>query len=195
MNSLSTIALPPIAGFQGYSRRLADAMALTDWTTLESLGFALQRCIREGGQTFICGNGGSAANALHIANDFFYGVTRDSGKRFKVHALPANVSVLTCLGNDEGYAAIYAKQLATLADVNDILIVLSGSGNSPNIIEALHEARRIGMKSYAILGYSGGRALDLADRVLHYPINDMQIAEDMQVIIGHMLMQWLRENP
>jgi D-sedoheptulose 7-phosphate isomerase len=96
-----------------------------------------------------------------------------------------------CLANDEGYDHVFSLQLAVQARPGDVLIVLSGSGNSPNVIEALHEAEKIGMRSYAVLGFTGGRAKALANVPIHVEVNDMQIAEDMQVIIGHMLMQWL----
>jgi D-sedoheptulose 7-phosphate isomerase len=184
-------SVPPVIGFQDYARRLNDSLALTDWSAVEALGLALRDCLRRRRQVFLCGNGGSAANALHIANDLFYGITRKRGTGLRVQALPANVSLLTCLANDEGYASVYAEQLATLANPDDVLIVLSGSGNSPNIIEALHQARRMGLLSYAILGFNGGKAKALADRALHFPVEDMQIAEDLQVVVGHMLMQWL----
>src|SRR5262249_43298860 len=124
-------------------------------------------------------------------NDLFYGITKKRGPGLRVHALPANVGLLTCLANDEGYANIYSAQLATLANPGDVLIALSGSGNSPNILEALNEAKKVGMTSFAILGYSGGKAKGMADYALHFAIDDMQISEDLQVIVGHVLMQWL----
>ena len=78
-----------------------------------------------------------------------------------------------------------------LARAGDVLVVFSGSGNSPNIVKALEEAKTIGMTSYALLGYSGGKAKALSDVPIHFAIDDMQIAEDAQMVIGHMLMQWL----
>jgi D-sedoheptulose 7-phosphate isomerase len=78
-----------------------------------------------------------------------------------------------------------------MARPEDVLIVFSGSGNSPNILKALEEAKRVGMRSYAVLGYSGGKAKALADVTIHFAIDDMQIAEDAQLIVGHMIMQWL----
>jgi D-sedoheptulose 7-phosphate isomerase len=181
----------PAARFQDYASRLSAALATTDWNKVEQLGRTLMDCLDTRRQVFICGNGGSAGNALHIVNDFFYGVTKKRGPGLRVHALPANVSVLTCLANDEGYASIYSMQLETLAQRDDVLIVLSGSGNSPNILAALETAKTIGMQSFAILGYDGGKAKAMADCALHYAVDDMQIAEDTQLIIGHMLMQWL----
>jgi D-sedoheptulose 7-phosphate isomerase len=108
-----------------------------------------------------------------------------------VHSLSANPSTLTCLANDEGYDHVFSLQLAVLAREGDVLVTFSGSGNSPNILEALQEAKKVGMTSYAVLGYSGGKAKALADVPIHFAIDDMQIAEDAQLIVGHMLMQWL----
>ncbi len=181
----------PTDRFKDYAKRLTAAMESTDWSKVEELGQALLGCLENRRQVFICGNGGSAGNALHIVNDFFYGVTKKRGPGLRVQALPANVSLLTCLANDEGYESIYSLQLETLAEKGDVLIVLSGSGNSPNILAALDSARKIGVKSFAILGYTGGKAKAMADCALHYAVDDMQIAEDTQLIVGHMLMQWL----
>ena len=76
----------------------------------------------------------------------------------------------------------------------DVLIVLSGSGNSANVVHALERAKQLGMKSFAILAFSGGRCLELADVAMHFEINDMQIAEDTQLVVGHLCMQWLNTN-
>ena len=112
----------------------------------------------------------------------------------RVHALSANPAILTCLGNDIGYDRIFAEQLAVYGRSSDLLIVLSGSGNSPNILAVLEQAKMMGIKSYAILGFQGGLSKQLADVPIHFPIEDMQIAEDLQLIVGHMLMQWLYIN-
>jgi len=140
---------------------------------------------------FICGNGGSAGNAIHLANDFNYGIDKTKGVGLRIEALPANSSVITCIANDEGYDQIFSQQLKVKADRNDVLIVLSGSGNSPNILRALEVGNKIGMKTFAILGYSGGKCKDIAQYPIHFEINDMQISEDLQLIVGHILMQWL----
>ena len=109
-------------------------------------------------------------------------------------ALTANSSILTCLGNDVGYDAIFSEQLKTLGQSGDLLLVFSGSGNSPNVVEAIKTAKDLGMKSYAIVGFSGGKCKELADHHIHVEIDDMQISEDFQSIVGHMLMQWLKAN-
>ncbi|MDO8289834.1 MAG: SIS domain-containing protein [Parvibaculum sp.] len=177
--------------FADYSVRLSALMADTDWSPVSALAEEFLDCWKTGRQIFIAGNGGSAGNAIHLANDFVYGISKKPGSGLRIHALPANSAVLTCLANDEGYDKIFSLQLAVQARPDDVLIVLSGSGNSPNILVALDEAKRIGMKSYGILGYTGGKALGMVDVPIHFNIDDMQISEDMQLIVGHMIMQWL----
>lgn len=185
---------PGSTTFAAYSARLQEVLKNADWSPVERLAGELLDCWRSGRQVFLCGNGGSAGNAIHLANDFLYGISKTSGSGLRVTALPANAAVLTCLANDQGYDKIFSSQLAVLARKGDLLIALSGSGNSPNILDALGQAKSIGMKSYAILGYSGGKAKALADEPIHFAVDDMQISEDMQLVVGHMLMQWLYAN-
>ena len=112
----------------------------------------------------------------------------------RVDALPANAGVITCLANDTGYDNIYSHQLEVKGRPGDLLIVLSGSGNSANVVRALKTANQIGMRSFAIVAFGGGRCLELADMPIHFKINDMQIAEDTQLVVGHLCMQWLNSN-
>ncbi|MGZ0080410.1 SIS domain-containing protein [Methylomonas sp. YC3] len=174
-----------------YSARLQSVLSSADWSGVSSLAEAMEKCWQSGRQVFFCGNGGSAGNAVHMANDFVYGVAKKTGGGIKATALSANQSVMTCFANDVGYDSIYSEQLAVFAQAGDVLVALSGSGNSPNIVKAIEQAKTMDVKTYAILGYSGGKCKDLADVSIHFPIDDMQIAEDMQLIVGHMLMQWL----
>lgn len=180
--------------FTDYASRLQGLLESVDWSRLTQLAEELKDCWRNDRQVFLCGNGGSAGNAIHLANDLLYGVSKTRGRGLRAHALSANASVITCLANDVGYDEIFSYQLAVQAGPGDVLIVLSGSGNSPNIVSALQQARKTGMRSYAIVGYSGGKAKSLADVSIHFVANDMQIAEDMQLIAGHMIMQWLYQN-
>jgi len=108
--------------------------------------------------------------------------------------LPANAGIITCLANDTGYANIYAHQLQVKGRPGDLLIVLSGSGNSANVVQALETANVMGLKTFAILAYSGGRCRELAEVSIHFAIDDMQIAEDTQLVVGHLCMQWLNSN-
>lgn len=161
---------------------------------IETLCQALYHAWREGRCIYLCGNGGSAGNAIHLANDFLYGAGIKNGKGLRVEALSANPSVLTCLANDLGYEHIYSEQLKVKAGRGDVLIVLSGSGNSPNVVKALEVGKALGMRTFAILGFSGGRCKALADVFIHFEVNDMQIAEDIQLIVGHICMQWLSKQ-
>jgi D-sedoheptulose 7-phosphate isomerase len=180
-----------------YKEYLKRIEAILDQFPLESvhhLSLSLQQAWRAENKIFLCGNGGSAGNAIHLANDYIYGIDKKEGIGLQVEALPSNSSILTCLANDEGYETIFSHQLKVKASQGDILIILSGSGNSPNVVSALKVGNDIGMKTYAILGFSGGECKKLAQNSIHFEIDDMQISEDLQLIVGHMSMQWLAEN-
>ena len=127
-----------IESFNNYANRLGTVLRDTDWKIIAELTESLLLCWEHGQQVFICGNGGSAANAIHLANDFIYGVAKEKGKGLKAIALSANSAVLTCLANDLGYDAIFSEQLAVQGHKGDVLIVLSGSGNSSNVIAAIN---------------------------------------------------------
>lgn len=145
-------------------------------------------------QIFLIGNGGSAGNAIHIANDWIYGICKKNGGGIKVHALSANAAVLTCLANDEGYDQIFVRQLSVLANEGDLLIALSGSGNSKNIVSAVDYCNKNGIKTSAILGFNGGQVKKIVNIPLHIEVDDMQISEDIQLIIGHIIMRSLMKN-
>lgn len=147
----------------------------------------LAEVIRKAGRVFLCGNGGSAANAIHIANDLVAcGV--------KAHALPAEIATLTAFANDHGYDSAFAMQVEVLASPGDLLIALSGSGRSPNILRALEAAKRKGVTTYAIVGgYHAEEppACQAADMAVKIG-DDMQGAEEWQLVLGHEAMKELR---
>jgi D-sedoheptulose 7-phosphate isomerase len=169
-------------------------MSLGVMRDIQQLAEALLVAWREGRYIYLCGNGGSAGNAIHLANDLIYGVGVKNGGGLRVEALSANAAVLTCLANDLGYENIYSEQVKVKGKFGDVLVVLSGSGNSPNVVKAIEAGNVIGMKTFAILGFSGGRCKELAQFPIHFEIDDMQIAEDIQLIVGHICMQWLCEQ-
>lgn len=176
-----------------YVERLNYALNHEAMEQVPELGAHLRRAWKEGKSVYLCGNGGSAGNAIHLANDLIYGAGMKAGVGLKVESLSANPAVLTCLGNDLGYDQIYAQQIRVKGEAGDVLIVLSGSGNSPNVVHALEVANGLGMITCAILGFAGGKCKDLAQIPIHFPVNDMQISEDLQLIVGHICMQWLCE--
>lgn len=181
-----------------YLNRLHACFSTEVLLAVETLAQDIRQAWVDGHNVFICGNGGSAANAMHIANDFTYGIGAcgpgPSLPGLRIEALPANSGVITCLANDTGYDNIYAHQLQVKGQPEDLLIVLSGSGNSPNVVRALEMATEQKMKTYAIVAFSGGRCLDLAQVPIYFATHDMQIAEDTQLVVGHLCMQWLSRN-
>jgi D-sedoheptulose 7-phosphate isomerase len=182
---------PPPSAIRDYLSRALSVLTPDTESQLEELIAALLEVWAKDRRVYLCGNGGSAANAIHLANDFLYGVGVRKGKGLRVEALSANPAVVTCLANDLGYEHIFSAQLHVKGAPGDVLIALSGSGNSPNIIKAIEQANAIGMKTFAILGFSGGKCKGLAQTSLHFPVDDMQIAEDLQTVVGHICMQRL----
>ena len=148
------ISLRP--GFLEYGNAVQGLLAGFSMASFTRARSALETCRRSRRNLFLCGNGGSAANANHLATDLVYGVGSRGKPLFRAHSLAANPSVLTCLGNDTGYAQTFSRQLRALAQPWDVLVAFSGSGNSPNIIEALRTARRMKVLTIAFLGFSGG---------------------------------------
>jgi D-sedoheptulose 7-phosphate isomerase len=177
-----------------YCQRLSDVLNSGQMEGVAYLANELRDAWRDQRSIYFCGNGGSAGNAIHLANDFIYGAGVNFGKGLRVEALSSNPAVLTCLANDIGYEKIFSEQIRVKGRPGDILIALSGSGNSPNIINALEVANSLGLKTFAILGFDGGKSKELAQFPIHFPITDMQVAEDLQLIVGHICMQWLCEN-
>jgi D-sedoheptulose 7-phosphate isomerase len=177
--------------FLDYHAKLSRTLSETETDTIELLVERLRDVWASGRQLFLCGNGGSASNATHLATDFLYGIDRKSGMGIKAHALSANAAIMTCLANDEGYDTVFAKQLSVYSNEGDVLIALSGSGNSPNILSVLECAKSIGVETFAILGFDGGKAKQLADHAIHFELDDMQISEDLQCMVLHYAMQRL----
>lgn len=175
--------------YKNYAQRLSNLILGYNWENVELLVEDLISCWKRKGKIFLCGNGGSAANASHLANDLIYGVSPGNGDGIHAVSLSCNPSVMTCISNDVSYCEIFAYQLSVMAQKNDLLIVFSGSGNSKNIVNAVKKAKKIGLKTYAVLGFTGGKVRDIVDIPIHFPINDMQISEDCQQIVGHMIMK------
>ena len=177
---------------RAYGRRLHDALNGGPIDAIAELARTLATSLTERRQVFIVGNGGSAGNAIHLANDFLYGMGLPQRVGLRVEALAANPSIMTCLANDISYDEVFAEQLRIKGSAGDVLIVLSGSGNSPNVVRALETANAMNMKTFALLGYSGGKCRALAQVPIHFSVDDMQVAEDLQLVVGHICMQWVR---
>lgn len=177
-----------VAAYSSKLHRMIDSPTMSK---VDLLARSIARVWREDRYMYFCGNGGSAGNANHLANDFTYGVGLRHGKGIRVESLSANPSVVTCLGNDIGYEKIFSEQIRVKGRAGDLLVVFSGSGSSPNVVRALETGNEIGMETVAILGFDGGASLGLASLAIHFPIDDMQVSEDLQLSVGHLVMQWL----
>lgn len=141
---------------------------------------------------FVCGNGGSASISEHFSCDHSKGVATNTEFLPKIHSLSSNMSLLTALANDNGYEEIFSAQLLLQAKKDDVLVVISSSGNSPNIIRALEVATQLQMKTVALTGFTGGKAKELASFNLHIPVNNYGIVEDCHQILMHILAQYIR---
>lgn len=150
---------------------------------------ALLDCYNRGGTVYTCGNGGSASTATHMVCDFGKGTCYDLDKKFHFACLNDNIPTIMAIANDDSYDNIFVYQLKDRLTKNDLLLAISGSGNSHNIVKAVDYAKEVGAKIIGVTGYNGGKLLKAADYHLHAPIDDMQITEDVHLIFNHMMMK------
>lgn len=181
-----------ITDYLAAQKRAVDSISVEGITRCIEL---LQEAHTADRQIFVCGNGGSASNASHFATDLGKGSSDILGQRFRVLSLTDNVSWITALGNDYSYEEIFSRQLANYSRPKDVLIAVSVSGNSPNVVKALEWAQGHGMQSIALVGAKRGRAAELANEVL--VVDDVHYGrvEDTQMHILHMLCYAFMELP
>lgn len=160
---------------------------------IEILGL-LRKAQRERRQVFIFGNGGSAATASHMVCDFIKNTRRPDRTRMKVIGLADNMPTLSAYANDEGYDRVFAEPLESLGEPGDLVIAISGSGNSPNVLRAVETARNNGLTTVGLTGFAGGKLKDLVDVCLVIPSNSMEQIEDMHMVVDHLLTLSLRAN-
>lgn len=162
---------------------------------LEEINLAVNAILEarnRGGTIYTMGNGGSAATASHMVCDFAKGATEClGGKKFLFECLCDNTPIIMAIANDIGYEEVFVHQLKDKLKPDDLLIAISGSGNSENVIRAAQYAKKRGIPIVGITGYSGGRLRELADYMMHVDIDDMQIAEDIHMIFDHMMLRVL----
>lgn len=162
---------------------------------LEKLTHSLQTIWREDRQVFAIGNGGSASNASHFATDLGKGASDKLGKRFRVSSLTDNVAWITALGNDYSYDEIYSRQLENFACPGDLLIAISVSGNSPNLVKAVEWANQNGLETASLVGAKRGRLAEISKQVLVTEDTHYGRVEDVQMHILHMLCYAFMELP
>ncbi len=184
-----------------------EAFQRLDLESVNKVMNVLEEARLSGKHIFICGNGGSAATASHYAGDFNKGVnlglcgldghgsdsTPNSEKMagiplYNFECLSDNIPTMMAVSNDESYAEAFRFPLSVKMKAGDILIGISGSGNSLNVINAMDYAKKNGGTTIAIVGYNGGRMREIADYNIHVDINDMQVSEDLHMVLDHMMM-------
>lgn len=147
-----------------------------------------------GRQIFVMGNGGSAATASHMVCDFNKGLVAEGKKRFKFICLNDNMATLMAYANDVSYNNVFVEPLKNFMQPGDLVIGISGSGNSMNVVKAIEWANENGGKTISLVGYSGGKLKELSQNVVHADIENMQIVEDIHIILNHMIMYTLCKN-
>ena len=143
---------------------------------------------------YFFGNGGSASTASHFVVDIGKATIRGDHRRFKCVALVDNVETLTAWANDAEYSRVFSEPLATLAVAGDVAFGISGSGNSPNVLEAMHTAKRLGLRTIGLTGIGGGKLKGAVEVPVVVPSNSMQHVEDVHLLICHLLTAYLRDE-
>ena len=157
----------------------------------------LRESIKNNQRIFVGGNGGSAALAQHYVCDLSKGATPDwinNRNRYKAISLSSDVSYMTCISNDAGYDQVFKQQLINLASPNDIVILISSSGNSPNVVEAAKYAKEAGLVVIGVTGFKGGKLKELSDYSAHMKLDSYEVCEDIHAIFGHFLAVYLRDS-
>ncbi len=173
---------------QDYLTHEVETIRALDVNAINSALNLLEEAFERESTVYIFGNGGSSATASHFQNDFNKGVSEHTEKKFRFHCLNDNVATLMAISNDLGFENVFRQQIIGRLRPGDIAIAISGSGNSPNIINAVEYAKEQGTKIIGITGYDGGKLKALSDVSLHAPVNSMQIAEDIHMIFDHLMM-------
>ena len=173
-----------------YVTRVHAALEALPRDTMGTLGELLFRAYQNDKQVFVIGNGGSASTASHMAADLAKNTIGPNMRRFRIHSLNDNISLVTALANDIGYDHIFSEQLENSVRAGDVLIVISGSGNSRNVLNAMRYARRQSAQVVALLGFDGGAAIELADITVLVQSRDYGIVEDMHLVVNHILVEY-----
>lgn len=175
-----------------YTNQLNEVLKQLPEDKFAEINDVLQAARETGSQIFVIGNGGSAATASHMVCDFSKN-TREAGRqRLRAICLNDNVPSVLAYANDEGYEVIFSEQLLALGRPGDVLIAISGSGNSSNILKAIEAARQLQIKVIGLTGFKGGKMKDMTDICLVVPSDSMEIIEDAHLIINHILAGLLR---
>jgi D-sedoheptulose 7-phosphate isomerase len=183
-----------IGNAQSYFACLSQTVRKLPFEVIDRVSDVLLDAYDSGRTIYLFGNGGSAALASHFACDLGKGTISGSTKRFRVLALTDNVPLMTAWANDSRYEDIFAEQLANFVGEDDIAFAISGSGNSPNVLNALKVAREAKAITIGLAGYQGGRMKELCDLCMVVPSDNMQIIEDLHLCVAHALFSAVRRK-
>ena len=188
--------LGSILGAKDYLQRVCDEVRNLDLRQLENIATIIESAYHDGRFVFIIGNGGSGATASHLAEDLAKCTLRDfeNQKRLRVLSLTDNTAGIMAWGNDEGYDRIFVEQLKNLASPGDVLLAISGSGNSPNILRAVDWCNKQGMVTVGLTGFGGGQLRGSAHHNFHVAIDDMGIVESIHLVAFHWVIDDLNRR-
>lgn len=181
---------------QRYKEKINDLFSVLDVRVLEKVIQALLTAFQEDRTVFIAGNGGSAATASHIHEDFVFYSRHFARKRPRIISLTNNIAFITAISNDIGYEEIFVEQMRSIFKPGDVIIVISASGNSNNVIKAAEYAKENGGTSIAWVGFTGGKLREICDLCIHTPNakGDYGPIEDMHLALGHLIISYLSSN-
>jgi D-sedoheptulose 7-phosphate isomerase len=185
---------------QSFLERAGRELLRINPAEVRDLADAIYGCYENGRTVFLCGNGGSGSNASHFCEDLGKGTLsredfdNDNKKRLRVLSLTDNTPYILAWGNDEGFDRVFVEQLKNLAGPGDLLIAISGSGNSPNVLRAVEWANCNGLKTFGCTGFGGGKLRTLAQHGLHVPLDDMGIVESIHLTAFHWVVDDLHRR-
>lgn len=176
-----------ISDFTDYISQLKTTIDCIDQKDIELIVNLMITARDSGGSIYVFGNGDSASNALHFSADFSKGVISPNQKRFKIHCLNMNVPLMTAWSNDASYDLVFKEQLVDVIGKNDLAIGISTSGNSPNVLRAIEYANSVGTTTVALAAFDGGKISLIAKHAIIAKTNNVEIAEDIHWIVGHLI--------
>jgi D-sedoheptulose 7-phosphate isomerase len=179
--------------FAAYRDEIMRAWSTIDAAAVAAAARILHECLERDGIIYACGNGGSAAIANHLLCDFHKGIQTDTALKPRVVSLSAHLELITAIGNDIGYEDVFAYQLRTMARPGDVLMTISSSGDSENIVRAARWAKDNGVPTIALVGFGGGRSATIADATIHVAAENYGIVEDAHQSMMHLFAQYLRQ--
>ncbi len=178
--------------FDGYIKRVSEAYHSVDLEKLDKAINIIENCIKNNKTLYVCGNGGSTSIANHFYCDYLKGTSTDTKLKPKIISLSSNTEIITAISNDISYDQIFAYQLERLSDKGDVILTISASGNSDNIVNAINFGRSNDLVTISMTGFEGGRSSQIADINIHVKGTNYGIVEDSHHSLMHIITQFIR---